>query len=91
VPRFHFNVYDGTHHIDSEGAELPGLSAVRNYAVHYFRDMLQADLRTFWESGEWKMDVTDERGLTLFSLHFIGIDAPVLDHPDLTISVLPPP
>ena len=89
MPRFYFNVYDGTHHIDSEGAELPGLPAVRDYAIRYFRDMLQDDLGTFWEGEGWKMEVTGETGLTLFSLHFMGINAPAPDRPDLTISVLP--
>jgi hypothetical protein len=90
VPRFHFDVYDGTQHIDSEGEELPDLSAVRTYAIRYFRDMLHDDLEAFWNGEEWRMDVADETGLRLFSLHFVGINAPALDRPDVTISVLPP-
>jgi hypothetical protein len=30
----------------------------------------------FWDKEEWKMTVTNETGLTLFCLHFLGIDAP---------------
>lgn len=91
MPRFHFNVHDGSNHPDPDGAELPDFPTARKYAVRYFGEMLQGDPCAFRNGEEWKMEVTDETGLVLFSLHFIGIDAPALDRPDLaTISVLPP-
>ena len=90
MPRFHFNVHDGSDYPDLEGAELEDVPAARKYAVRYFGELLQGDPCTFWSGEEWKMDVTDETGLTLFSLHFIAIDAPALDSRDVTISVLPP-
>lgn len=30
-----------------------------------------------WKSGEWQLTVTDDRGLNLFSLLILAIDAPV--------------
>jgi hypothetical protein len=87
VPRFHFNVHDGSEHPDLEGAELPGLSDARKYAVRYFRDMLHSELNGFWAGEEWKMEVTDDTGLLLFSLHFSGTDSPALSRPDLTILI----
>jgi hypothetical protein len=90
VPRFHFNAHDGSDHPDLEGVELADVPAARSFAIRYFRDMLHDDPGSLIECGEWKMEVTDEGGLTLFSLHLIGINAPAVDRRDLTISVLPP-
>ncbi len=90
MPRFHFNVHDGSEHPDVEGAELDDVPAARKYALRYFGELLHGDPCTVWSGEEWKMDVTDDTGLTLFSLHFIAIDAPAPDSRDLTISVLPP-
>ncbi len=90
MPRFHFNVLDGSDNPDLDGAELEDIPAARRYAVRYFGELLLGDPSTFWSGEEWKMDVTDDTGLTLFSLHLIAIDAPALEPRDLTISVLPP-
>lgn len=79
MPRFHFNVHDGSDYPDPEGTELPDVEAARKFAIRYFGDMLHAEPCTFWNGQEWKMEVTDEAGLLLFSLHFIGIDSPALD------------
>jgi len=32
--------------------------------------------RTFWDTDGWKLTATDDAGLTLFVLQFIGYDAP---------------
>jgi hypothetical protein len=78
MPRYHFNVHDGTDHPDLQGTELDDVPAARKHAVRYFGEMLQRDPCTFWNGEEWKMEVANETGLVLFSLHFIGIDAPAL-------------
>src|SRR5205085_4739912 len=90
MPRYHFNTLDRGDHRDPDGAELADLAAAQSYAVRYFGELLLGEPWTFADGGEWKMEVTDESGLILFSLHFIGIEAPALERPDLTISVLPP-
>lgn len=90
MPRFHFNLHDGVEHFDDDGAELADLAAARKYALRYFAEVLQAEARTFADGAELRMDVTDEAGLLLVSLHFTMLDSPAATPPDLTISVLPP-
>jgi hypothetical protein len=79
VPRFHFHVHDGVEHPDPEGSDLPDIPSARKYAVRYFGEMLQDEPSTFWNGEELRMQVADETGLLLFSLHFIAVNAPVLE------------
>ena len=76
MPRFHFNVRDGSDHPDLEGCELPDIEEARMHAARYAGDLLAGDPKTFWDGTDWRMEVTDEKGLILFSLMFVAIDAP---------------
>jgi hypothetical protein len=87
MPRFFFNVHDGAGHPDCDGTELPDIPAARAYAVRYFGDLLRGDPCAFWNGEEWKMEVTDESGLLLFSLHFHGVDAPAVAQHGPTILI----
>jgi hypothetical protein len=78
VPRFHFNIDDGTASTDLEGTELPTIEAARRAAVRTACDVLRDQPESFWIGGEWRMDVTDAQGLILFSLHFTATIAPAL-------------
>jgi hypothetical protein len=78
MPRFHFHVEDGASYPDEEGVELPDLATAKAHAVRYFADMLKTSPCTFWDGDQLVMDVADETGLTLFSLHFVGIESPAL-------------
>ncbi len=89
MPRFHFNLYDGTESLDPDGEELADIAAARRYALRYFADVLQTDSRAIAGDGELRLDVTDETGLLLVSLHFTTVYAPAVRPPDLTISILP--
>jgi hypothetical protein len=73
---FFFNVHDGVALIDEEGTELPDITAAKLMAVKLAGAMLQDDAEEFWNGEQWQLDVTDATGLTLFSLTFIGTDAP---------------
>ncbi|WP_424140091.1 DUF6894 family protein [Roseomonas chloroacetimidivorans] len=80
VPRYHFHVRDGRTPPDSKGTELPDLMAARIEAARYGGELLVEHARTFWNEGEWVIEVTDSTGLTLFTLAFTAADAPVLRH-----------
>ena len=80
MPRFHFNVHDGTNIPDVEGAELPNLDAARREAVKLSGALLRDHADQFWTGEQWTMDVTDERGLILFSLLFVATNAPSTGH-----------
>lgn len=78
MPRFFYNVHDGRDIADVEGCELPTIRAAQAQALTYAGHLLSDLKEDFWCDGEWRMEVTDERGLILFSLHFVGIEAATL-------------
>jgi hypothetical protein len=78
MQRYFFHVHDGTDYIDLEGCLLEDLQAARHHAVRYFGEMLSDHPTTFWNGEKWSMDVADAAGLILFSLYFLGVDAPAL-------------
>jgi len=77
MPHYFFNVHDGATYTDKTGAELADLAAARAVALRLTADLLRDD-DEFWDSGDWKMDVTDASGLILFTLMFMALDAPAL-------------
>lgn len=76
MPRYHFNVHDGVSLPDEDGYELPDLAAAQRCAVKLSGDLLREHGELFWTGEEWRMDVTDERGLILFTLMFVATHAP---------------
>jgi hypothetical protein len=80
MPRYFFNVDDGDSSQDDEGADLTDLAAAKCAAVRMAGQMICDGADGFWDREEWKMTVANEAGLTLFCLHFVGIDAPASRH-----------
>lgn len=76
MPRYHFNVEDGSSNPDEGGTELASIEAARAHALRYAGQLLSEAGDHFWSGGEWKMTVTDHCGLSLFTLIFLGVDAP---------------
>jgi len=75
MPRYFFHFRDGRTPPDQGGSELPNLDAVRIEAVRLAAETLKWHAQTFWNEGEWNLDVTDDTGLTLFTLYFLAIEA----------------
>jgi hypothetical protein len=78
VPRYHFNVHDGVSLPDPDGTELATLDAARVEAVRLAGQLLLDSGEEFWSNGDWKVDVTNDRGLILFTLMFSAFDAPCI-------------
>lgn len=76
MARYFFHVHDGKDFEDLQGTELPDIRAARREAVRFACALLADDAGEFWDHGEWKLRVTDDRQLTLFELLFISIEAP---------------
>jgi len=76
MPRYHFNVLDDVSMPDSEGQELTDLASARCEAVKLCGSLIRELDADFWDGEEWKMEVTNDRGLILFSLLFIAVKAP---------------
>lgn len=84
MPRYHFNIHDGDDLPDIDGIELRDLAAARVEAVRLSGDCLRDHAHRFWDGDEWQMEVTDHRGLILFTLTFYATDAPSLSDPSKT-------
>lgn len=76
MPRYFFHIEDGQAARDDEGVELKGAAAAKCEAVKLAGQMICDSAGSFWDRQEWKLTATDEDGLTLFCLHFVGIEAP---------------
>jgi Domain of unknown function (DUF6894) len=86
MPRFYFHIEDGTTTQVAEVVEIDSLAAAKCEAVRFAGQMICDSAGRFWDTEEWKLTATDESGLTLFCLVFIGTDAPVI-----RAELVPPP
>jgi len=77
MPRYHFNVVSGASLPDREGVDLPDLRTAQTEAVRFSAQSLAELAETFWETEEWKLNVSDGEGLILFNIHITGMQAPV--------------
>jgi hypothetical protein len=78
MPRYHFHVRDQQTPPDADGTELLDVEAARVEAVRLSGELLKHHAETFWNEGEWSLEVTDHTGLTLFTLYFLAIEAAAL-------------
>ena len=78
MPRFHFNIYDGINEIDRVGLELPDYNDARIEAMRLSGEILKHTAHRLVLGEDWRMELTDERGLILFRLDFSVLEAPVL-------------
>lgn len=76
MPRYFFHISDTVVAPDDEGVELPDLHAARVEAVIVAGAMLRDHAPEFWNSGEWKVIVTGEDRVILFSLCCQALAAP---------------
>ena len=76
MPLFYFSIDDEAP--DEIGRELASVAQAKCEAVRYAGELICDSANTFWNSGEFRMIVSDDNGLALFSLHLIGADAPAI-------------
>jgi hypothetical protein len=76
VPRFFFNQIDGEHKPDDEGLEFPSLDEARTEAVRYAGKVLCDQPGVVWQGDDFRVEVTDENQLLLFTVIVVGVDAP---------------
>ena len=69
MPRYFFNIHDGTSFIDKQGTELPDLMAARREAIQTSAKMLK-DSADYWDGTEWRMDVLNEAQEVVLRLTF---------------------
>lgn len=89
MPRYYFQVHDGTDEQDRDGMELSGTDAARLQALRLAGEIIRdAGIRGS-SRQDWDIVVTDHTGLVLFRMAFIVSESAAamhrparrLDHP----------
>ncbi|MEO6339469.1 MAG: hypothetical protein ABIO39_05495 [Caulobacteraceae bacterium] len=62
MPRYFFNIENGEFTPDTQGVVLSGLVEVQSQAQRLAGEMLQDGSARLWETGEWRLDITNEAG-----------------------------
>jgi uncharacterized protein with GYD domain len=70
--RYYFHVQDGTNFPDEEGTELADDEAAKSEAIAASAEMMGDLGHKFWAGGAWDMQVVDETGREVLTLHFRG-------------------
>jgi hypothetical protein len=81
MPRYFFHVTDGYSPRDTEGIELPDIYTAQHQAIRTSGELLRDMGGEFWNSSEWKLEVTDEQGQILLTLRFLAEEHPALTDP----------
>ena len=74
--RYFFSQAGAVQDVDHDGVELDSTSAARVCAVEYASETLSERPEIIWQGDEFRVEVTDQSGLILFTVIVLGIDAP---------------
>jgi D-lyxose ketol-isomerase len=75
VSRYFFNINDN---LDNEGLEFASLAEAKCEAVRFAGQMICDFASEFWDVGDLALTVTDANGLILFTMRFVGTEAPAI-------------
>ncbi|MDO6415683.1 hypothetical protein Q4F19_14935 [Sphingomonas sp. BIUV-7] len=76
MPRYFFSTANGERHPDDEGLDLPNHAAARVAAIKYAGAIMENEPDVLWDGQSFQVEVTDDRGLILFTIVSIAINAP---------------
>ena len=72
MPRYFFDVHDGTSSVDKEGTFCRDVASARREALRTAGAML-SDAQEMWTGELWTMEVRDEAGVIVVKLTFSAI------------------
>ena len=72
MPRYFFHVHDGIESPDRDGVVLAGPNEARKQAVVACGEAVKDLGGAFWNHGEWRMQVVDQKGATVCVLNLSG-------------------
>ena len=75
MPRYFFHLEDRVFLHDDEGTELADQPAARLQAAAMVGEILKDNPKAFWDTGLWRLLVTDEDHEILFRIEFCGVSA----------------
>jgi len=72
MPRYFFHIHDGKDLMDTEGTVYPDDAAAKREAGRACASMIAEMGDEFWTGTKWRMDVMEESGRHVASLHLYG-------------------
>ncbi len=72
MPRYFFNIENGSSTPDVDGVVLTGAAEARAQATKMAGEMLREGSARLWETGQWRLDVRDEAGSAVFALSLLA-------------------
>jgi Domain of unknown function (DUF6894) len=78
MARYFFHIHNGQDLPDGSGTDLPDAIHAREEAIKTASELLRGDGDDFWNSPDWTMRVTDERGLPVFTIRILMDDHDVI-------------
>lgn len=81
MPRYFFHTADGTRERDTVGTVLEGLDQARVQAIQFAGEILSGEPEVLWDGRDFRIEVTDEQDLMLFTVITIAVDAPASGRP----------
>ena len=76
MPIYHFHCVDGSRQLDMQGTELADDRAAQHMAVEFAGEVLRGDPHLVWQSGHWRVEVTDAADVLLFTVITLAVEAP---------------
>jgi hypothetical protein len=73
LPFYNFEVRTPSHVMVTEGAELADSTAARVEAAKRIGQLLHDHASQLWVDEDWQIDVTDSRGLILYTVHITAL------------------
>ena len=75
---FFFNQAGAIYDPDVEGIELESISEARVEAVKFAAETLRDRPELAWQGEEYRVEVTDDKQLILFTFVAMGVDSPAV-------------
>lgn len=74
--RYFFNQLNGEVKVDDQGLEFASIRDARIEAVRYAGEVIKDHPTLVWTGEDFRIEVTDENALLLFTVVVVGVDAP---------------
>lgn len=74
MPHYNINLRTASSIADSWPVERDDLTALRVELARFVGEMLKDHAHQIWADEDWRVDVTDEKGLILYVMHVSASD-----------------
>ncbi len=75
MPRYFFHIENGARTADAEGVILSDDKEAQTQAEVMAGEMLREGSARLWETGQWRVNVVDQRGAAVFTLRLLATNA----------------